>query len=222
MKNTNNEGFGGYTMEYDFISFKGTQDGIYIYIKEGDFQYIKEELDMKLSKSGSFFKGGQIISFKGMELSDEEESQLRSIIKNKYNIKILDKYIGEEVEKKGYFNGIEEGMTAFIRTTVRSGQLIEYDGNVVVLGDVNPGGMIEACGNIVVLGTLRGIAHAGCDGNRKAIVSAYNLQPTQLRIADLIARSPDDEIILSSKWPEIAKIESEEVVIETYLPKNNL
>lgn len=208
-------------MEYDFISFKGTQDGIYIYIKEGDFQHIKEELDMKLSKSGSFFKGGQIISFKGMELSDEEESQLRSIIKNKYNIRFLDKDIGEE-EKKGYFDGIEEGMTAFIRTTVRSGQLIEYDGNVVVLGDVNPGGMIEARGNIVVLGTLRGIAHAGCDGNREAIVSAYNLQPTQLRIADLISRSPDDEIIQSSKWPEIAKIEGEEVVIETYLPKNNL
>jgi septum site-determining protein MinC len=212
---------GGYSMEYDFISFKGTQDGIYIYIKEGDFQHIKEELDMKLSKSGSFFKGGQIISFKGMELSDEEESQLRSIIKNKYNIRFLDKDIGEE-EKKGYFDGIEEGMTAFIRTTVRSGQLIEYDGNVVVLGDVNPGGMIEARGNIVVLGTLRGIAHAGCDGNREAIVSAYNLQPTQLRIADLISRSPDDEIIQSSKWPEIAKIEGEEVVIETYLPKNNL
>lgn len=209
-------------MEYDFISFKGTQDGIYINIREGDFQRIKEELDMKLSKSSSFFKGGQIISFKGMNLSDDEECQLRGIIKNKYNIKFLDKKKVKESQKKDYFDGIGEGMTSFIRTTVRSGQIIKFEGNVVVLGDVNPGGIIEAWGNIVVLGTLRGIAHAGSDGNRNAIVSAYDLQPTQLRIADLIARSPDDEIIQNSKWPEIAKIEDDEVVIESYLPKNNM
>lgn len=214
-------------MDYDFISFKGTQDGIYIHIKEGDFNYIKEELDMKLSKAGSFFKGGQIVAFKGKRLSEEEKSQLRNIIKDKYKLKLKEKENIEEdnieeAQKSDCFQGIEKGMTSFIRTTVRSGQIIQYEGNIVVLGDVNPGGIIEAKGNIVVLGTLRGVAHAGCDGNRDAIVSAYDLQPTQLRIADLIARSPDGEVIKSSRWPEIAKIEGDEVVIETYLPKNNL
>lgn len=214
-------------MDYDFISFKGTQDGIYIHIKEGDFNHIKEELDMKLSKFGSFFKGGQIVAFKGMKLSEYEESQLRNIVNDKYKLKVLEEEnIQEdnikETKESGYFQGIEEGMTSFIRTTVRSGQIIQYEGNIVVLGDVNPGGIIEAKGNIVVLGTLRGVAHAGCDGNRNAIVSAYDLKPTQLRIADLIARSPDGEVIKSSRWPEVAKIEGDEVVIETYLPKNNL
>ena len=209
-------------MGYDLISFKGTQDGIYIHIKEGNFKHIKEELEMKLNKSCSFFKGGQIIAFKGMGLSDEEESELRKIIKYKYKLKFVEENKKEEVQKKDYFEGIGEGMTAFIRTTVRSGQIIKYEGNVVVLGDVNPGGIIEAWGNIVVLGTLRGVAHAGSDGNSAAIVSAYDLHPTQLRIADLIARSPDGEDTQKSRWPEIAKIEGEEVVIETYLPKNNL
>lgn len=212
-------------MSHELVSFKGTQDGIYIYIKEGDFKYIKKELDTKLSKSPTFFKGGQIVAFKGMDLTNEEEIQLRKIIKEKYKIKISDKKDDSKKEdsKIDYFTGIEEGMTKFVRATIRSGQIIKYNGNVVVLGDINPGGVIEAWGNIVVLGTLRGIAHAGSDGNRKAIVAAYDLQPTQLRIADLISRSPDDEVVLiGSKWPEIAKIEGREVVIETYLPKNKL
>lgn len=209
-------------MSHELVSFKGTQDGIYIYIKEGDFKYIKKELDTKLSKSPTFFKGGQIVAFKGMDLTEEEEIQLRKIIKEKYKIKISDKKDDSEVSDIDYFTGIEEGITKFIRTTVRSGQIIKYNGNVIVLGDINPGGIIEAWGNIIVLGTLRGIAHAGSNGNRKAIVAAYDLQPTQLRIADLISRSPDDDVLKGSKWPEIAKIEGGEVVIETYLPKNNL
>ena len=77
---------------------------------------------------------------------------------------------------------------------------------------------MTAKGNIIVLGALRGVAHAGSDGNRQAIVAAFHLQPTQLRIANVIARRPDYEI-QASKWPEIAKIEENAVLIEPYLPK---
>ncbi len=73
-------------------------------------------------------------------------------------------------------------MTKFINTTIRSGQVIEYDGNIVIIGDVNPGALIKAKGNIIILGTMRGVAHAGVDGNHDAIVAAYNLQPTQLEL----------------------------------------
>ena len=120
----------------------------------------------------------------------------------------------------GYFDGIAEGETKFITSTIRSGQLLEFDGNIVILGDVNPGGEILAKGNIIVLGTLRGIAYAGSDGNDEAIVAAFKLNPTQLRIADLITRRPDDDdgdnkII----EPEIARVYDQAIIIESYLTK---
>lgn len=206
-------------MNQDLVVFKGTQDGLYIYIKDGNFNSIKKELDKKLKNSISFFEGGQIIDFKGRKLSEDEENELRRIIKDKYKIKIAEGVKEEVKEEVEFFKGIGEGMTKFVKTTLRSGQFISYKGNVVIFGDLNPGSVVEAWGNIVVLGTLRGIAHAGSNGNKEAIVAAFHLQPTQLRIANFIARCPDEENAEESKWPEIAKIEGEEVIIETYLPK---
>ncbi len=84
---------------------------------------------------------------------------------------------------------------------------------------MNPGGaFLKSKGNIIVLGTLRGVAHAGSGGNINSIVAAYNLLPSQLRIADLIVRAPDDDIS-RYRLPEVAKIYKGEVVIEPYLPK---
>ncbi len=85
-------------------------------------------------------------------------------------------------------------MTRFYNNTIRSGQVIEYNGNIVIIGDVNPGALVKATGNIVILGgKLRGgVAHAGTNGNENAYVAAYELQPTQLRIGDIIARKPDE------------------------------
>ncbi len=94
---------------------------------------------------------------------------------------------------------------------------MEYSGNIVIIGDVNPGALIQANGNIVVLGTLRGVAHAGMDGNLDAVVAAYNLQPNQLRIGNLIARPPDS-VESQYKLPEVAKVRDGEVVIDPYLP----
>ncbi len=228
MKNKSNSCklFGGWHMSQSLVTFKGNKEGVYIYIKEGSFQKIKEQLDSNLRKAGSFFKGAKVISIKGKKLSTAEEEELKGMIINKYGINVddINDDIDEEVEQNDmtqfqFFDGIEEGYTKFVRTTIRSGQTVESEGNLVVIGDVNPGGIVVAKGNIVILGSLRGIAHAGCDGNRKAIVVAFYLQPTQLRIADTIARKPDEETIIS-KWPEIARVEEGSVLIETYLPKN--
>ena len=202
-------------MTQDLVVFKGTQDGVYIYIRDGNFELIKKELDIKLEKSNSFFKGGKIVAFKGKSLSSDELKELEGIVKDKYNLNIIEK---KKLKPRDFFKGIEEGMTKFVKTTLRSGQTIEYNGNVVIFGDVNPGSMVVAGGNIVVLGNLRGVAHAGYDGNKKAIVAAFALQPTQLRIANLISRRPDEDTE-EPKWPEIAKIEENEVIIERYLPK---
>jgi septum site-determining protein MinC len=80
-----------------------------------------------------------------------------------------------------------------IRRTVRSGQVIRYEGHVTVYGDVNPGAEIIAGGDILVWGKLRGVVHAGALGNDNAIVGALYLAPTQLRIGGYIARAPDEK-----------------------------
>ncbi len=112
------------------------------------------------------------------------------------------------------FEGLKEGPTQFVRGTMRSGRSVVYKGNVVVLGDVNPGAEIIADGNIVVMGHLRGVAHAGANGNPKAYVCANQLNPTQLRIAKLITRPPEE---VSGSDPEIALIKDDMIVIEPYL-----
>ncbi|WP_366924087.1 septum site-determining protein MinC [Metallumcola ferriviriculae] len=111
----------------------------------------------------------------------------------------------------------EETPTILIQKTLRSGQSIRYPGNVVVMGDVNPGAEITAGGNVVVMGSLRGVVHAGATGSIDALVTAFRLQPTQLRIADQITRAPDGGAQLPDQ-PEIAKIKNGRVVIERYLP----
>ena len=100
-----------------------------------------------------------------------------------------------------------------VRKNVRSGQKIVYDGTLVIFGDVNAGAELVATGHILVLGTLRGVAHAGCQGNKNAIVYATNLCSLQLRIADLIARAPDGETN-ERHVPEIARIIDNYLVIE--------
>lgn len=81
--------------------------------------------------------------------------------------------------------------TLYIRRTIRSGQSISSDGNIIVIGDINPGAEIIAKGDITVWGILGGIAHAGSDGNNYARIRALKLNPVQIRIGTVFARRPD-------------------------------
>ncbi len=105
--------------------------------------------------------------------------------------------------------------TILIKRTLRSGQSINFDGNVVILGDINPGAEIIAGGNVIVMGSLRGVVHAGAKGDETATVAAFKLQPTQLRIANHITRAPDGDYGTPDQ-PEIARIKDGIVMIETY------
>ena len=84
------------------------------------------------------------------------------------------------------------GQLTLHRGTVRSGDQLEAAGSLLVLGDVNPGGVVKAAGHVLVWGRLRGIAHAGCHGDAEARIVALQLRPLQLRIADVVARGPED------------------------------
>jgi len=108
--------------------------------------------------------------------------------------------------------------TVLYEKSLRSGQNVSFDGNVVILGDVNAGAEVVATGHILIMGTLRGMVHAGAMGDEEATVTALRFAPTQLRIASHITRPPDDGDDLSNKQPETARIKDDAVVIEEYQP----
>jgi len=205
-------------LKEELISFKGINEGIYIYIKKGNFKDIKKEFEEKLNEYKDFYDGANILGVKSENLKDEEVEKLLHIIKDKYGLDIDENGLPDYLNEPSVYTGIDEGMTKFFNTTIRSGQVVEYEGNIVIIGDVNPGALIKAWGNIIILGKLRGVAHAGANGNENAYVAADILQPTQLRIGDIIARKPDGEF-LASEMPEVARVYSGEVVIESYLAK---
>jgi septum site-determining protein MinC len=94
----------------------------------------------------------------------------------------------------------------YMEMTIRSGVEIRHPGTVIILGDVNPGGIVVASGDILVWGRLRGVAHAGADGNSECLIMALQMEPTQLRIADAVARAP--EKAPTQFHPEVAYVTS--------------
>lgn len=102
----------------------------------------------------------------------------------------------------------------FYKGTLRSGQLLESEGSIVVLGDVNPGASIVSAGNIIVIGRLKGVAHAGASGNIHAFVMALSMNPMQIRIGDAIARSADKPKRKVDDEAKIAFVEDGNIYIE--------
>ena len=99
----------------------------------------------------------------------------------------------------------------YLKNTIRSGAEIYHPSSVIVMGDVNPGATIIAHGDVLVCGSLKGIAHAGATGNKESIIMALKMQPTQIRIADLVARPPSQQP--DEYTSEIAYISSEGIKI---------
>jgi septum site-determining protein MinC len=99
----------------------------------------------------------------------------------------------------------------YLQLTVRSGVEIRHPGTIVVLGDLNPGGTLVAAGDIFVWGRLRGVAHAGANGNRNCRIMALQMEPTQLRIADAVARAPGTPP--TQFYPEVAYVTPEGIRI---------
>lgn len=101
-----------------------------------------------------------------------------------------------------------------LKETLRSGRSIYHEGHVVIIGDVNPGAEIVAGGDVIVWGRLRGLVHAGALGDETAVICALELIPTQLRIADKIAISPDEK--RGRAIPEQAIIRNDQIVAEMW------
>lgn len=88
--------------------------------------------------------------------------------------------------KKSFNKEIATSKTKFYKGALRSGQKMEFEGSLVILGDVNSGAEVLAEDNVVILGILRGMAHAGAKGNKEAIIAAASIESAQIRIADIV------------------------------------
>lgn len=99
----------------------------------------------------------------------------------------------------------------YLEKTVRSGEEVRHPGHIILLGDLNPGGIVIADGDILIWGRLRGITHAGASGNRECLIMALQMEPTQLRIADAVARAPEKSP--AQYYPEVAYVTSEGIRI---------
>lgn len=206
-------------MVKDGIIIKGNKEGLNAIIdmnKFRDFQGMFEALIKKLTIGKKFYRGATLkITTQLKEINERDLVKLKGVLFDEFSIK--DCILEDKKEKKiKIFSGIYEGRTKFYRQTMRSGQIIRYLGNIVIIGDVNPGSEIYAAGNIIVLGNLRGNVHAGNTGNRRAMIAAFNLQPKILQIANIMTRAPEDDE--KTYYPEVAKIKDDTIIVEPYLP----
>lgn len=131
--------------------------------------------------------------FGDSDFSDEQNFETKEVTEAKSSaddetMKELEKELQEYLEKS---KETEKLPTLYIQRNIRSGQSIKSDGNLVIVGDVNPGSEIIAKGDITVWGILGGIAHAGCEGNLYTKIRALKMNAIQLRIGDVFARRPD-------------------------------
>ncbi|EGL81603.1 septum site-determining protein minC [Caldalkalibacillus thermarum TA2.A1] len=195
------------------VIIKGTKDGLVFYLNDScAYEELLAELQDKLQDHPQFLDGPLMrvtIHLGHRYLSDEQRNELRDLIRAQGNL-IVDKMeslvvLKEEMEQARTETGIQ-----VVYKTVRSGQVVEAPGHLLVLGDVNPGGCVKAVGNIFVLGALRGMAHAGVHGNRGAIIAASVLCPTQLRIASVVGRPPDEA---ENKGREFAHVNGDQIAI---------
>lgn len=121
----------------------------------------------------------------------EEEDAFMKYIDETFQIPVQQTWEPKPTYSSEHLYENEE--TAFyFRGTVRSGQTLEYPGNIVILGDINPGAYVIASGDIIVMGRLQGVVHAGAEGEERAVVISASFTPSQLRIAQYIGRSPDE------------------------------
>lgn len=212
----------------DSIVIKGNKYGLTLFInEESTMDTIKAELIEKLEQAKKIFSEGNIgISFDGKSLSTVEKQEIIELINDNSKLNVVC-IVDEDASSKDNFkhaveatlantviNSNDDNIGCFHKGTIRSGQSLESETSIVVIGDVNPGANLIAKGNIIVLGALKGNAFAGAGGDASAFVVALKMNPMQIRIADVIARCPDNQEKNKNIEPQIAFISEDNICIE--------
>ena len=188
------------------------------------FSSLKEPLEAKIFTVSESISSHQLAKLKTY-LNKINVSSLciysnnRNTVLSGKSLKIVSTFLKEQDIKNKLllFKSKKKGDTLH-KGTVRSGDRISSNGNLCIIGDVNPGAIVSAKKNIYVWGKLLGIAFAGKSGNKNASIASLYLNPLQLRIADVIAIGPKDKP--KNCYPEIAVIDKQTIIIKPHLIEN--
>ena len=132
----------------------------------------------------------------GRILKNKELNEIQDLIKKSINVEVefdTPKALGLNEIRRTYNKDVDISESKIHRGSLRSGQRMEYEGTLVILGDVNDGAEVIAGDNVVVVGNLRGLAHAGAKGNRQAIIAAHRIDTHQRRISNIIKEMEKDD-----------------------------
>ncbi|WP_438824643.1 septum site-determining protein MinC [Bacillus sp. JJ1521] len=199
-----------------YVTIKGTKDGLTLHLDDScSFKELISDLEVKLSLNRRKNDDVPFVPVKvkigNRFLTQDQEEEVRSVIRNKKHLvvdvidsDVITKQEAEEMKKKHEIVSVAK--------VVRSGQVLKVDGDLMLVGDVNPGATVIAGGNIFILGSLRGIAHAGFYGRKDAIIAASVMKPTQLRIGDIMNRAPDS-VQTETNIMECAYVDDSETIV---------
>lgn len=205
------------------VIIKGNKYGIIVVLDANmEYEELREKIAEKFRDSAKFFDKAQMaISFEGRKLTNEEQRDILNIIAEETELHVVC-IVDNDTEKEEVFKkALDEKLLELSNTTgqfykgnLRSGQVLESETSIIVMGDVNPGARIVSKGNIIVLGSLKGTVFAGATGNTNSFVLALDMNPVQIRIADTIARAPDKPVKTAAKEVKIAFLEEGNIYIE--------
>ena len=218
------------------IQIKGVREGLFISLGEGTWEELHRALLEQIDEQAEFLSGARLALdvgnhiLKAAELGQlrkeiaERELTLWAVLSNSPTTEHTAQTLGLATQLSKPRPDAPPSVAAprgsegavLVRRTLRSGFSLQHPGHVVLIGDVNPGAEIIASGDVVVWGRLRGMVHAGAEGDESAVVCALDLSPTQLRIADQIALTPKRR---GKPLPEMARLQDGQVVAETWDPK---
>ncbi|MBM7648951.1 septum site-determining protein MinC [Bacillus ectoiniformans] len=200
------------------VVIKGTKDGLTLHLNDKcSYDELLEELKEKMDavndqESGSMIK--VTVQAGNRYLSEEHTEEIKDLIRKRKNLEV-DSVKSNVLTMEEAVRWKEENEIVSHSGRIRSGQVLEVPGDLLLIGDVNPGGTVMAGGNIFIMGALKGVAHAGCYGNNEAVVVAAKMMPSQLRISQYLNRAPDRYEEEESVETECAYIDdSNQIVVD--------
>lgn len=177
------------------VTIKGTKEGFVFELDDEHlFADVFKELEHKLKTDDTHIGDDQLVSvvvkLGYRYLSEKQKDSLREMIEESHRFEV-ERFDSKVMSKKNTRLLLDKTGIKLENKIVRSGQVLEITGDLLLIGDVNPGGEVRATGNVFVLGELNGIAHAGQKGDEEAVIVASYMNPSQLRIGKYFSRAPD-------------------------------
>lgn len=199
------------------VVIKGTKEGFMLHLDDAcSFAELLKELKAKLAANYQFQENDPVLSVKlhtgNRILNEEQENQVKEIIESKKKL-VVEQILSNVIKRDEALKWKEENQISTINKVVRSGQILEVPGDLLLIGDVNPDATVRAGGSIYIMGQLRGIAHAGFSGNDQAVIAASVMAPAQLRIADEWVVAPHDDDSIHEHKLECAYMNDEAKII---------